>query len=81
MAAHDYEIGKILEGASVRDQSIAYHLEGELHAEVYPWRRVIDIPGQTWPAARPEECQNNRNIKARWCGRVLLCLGCGLDLT
>lgn len=70
------------EGATVRSDPVGGHREGADLYFVAPGRRVIDIPGQTWPAARPEECGNGGNVRTRWFGeKVLLCLGCGVDCT
>jgi hypothetical protein len=55
---------------------------------------VIEVPGRTWPVARPEDCPD-RPITAIWFdanghevanpdgfdGLVLLCSLCGLDCT
>jgi hypothetical protein len=48
---------------------------------VYPGRRVALIPGRTWPNA-PEECVAEV-AETEWLagGRLLVCLGCGLDAT
>lgn len=48
---------------------------------VFPGRRVAVLPGRTWPNI-PEECTAGP-YDTEWIlgGRVLLCLGCGLDAT
>ncbi len=64
---------------------------------VDPGRTVIEVPGRTWPAARPEDCadESHRGIWFDADGRevpdvwapgapapiVLLCPRCGLDCT
>lgn len=64
---------------------------------VHPGRTVIEVPGRTWPAARPEECTDDTST-GTWFdangidvldpldpgapeGIVLLCPQCGLDCT
>ncbi|GAB3162199.1 hypothetical protein GCM10027258_80780 [Amycolatopsis stemonae] len=64
---------------------------------VYPGRTVIEVPGLTWPAARPEECSDDSG-RGIWFaadgsritdatdpnapdGIALLCPQCGLDST
>jgi hypothetical protein len=66
-------------------------------AWVYPGRTVIEVPGRTWPVARPQDCLDEP-IAAVWFdaegrevanpldpdapdGIVLLCPRCGLDCT
>jgi hypothetical protein len=69
------------EGAVVRDEVVRYHLMDGARTFVAPGRRVIDLPGWTWRAARPEECENG-TWDGKWIeGKVLLCTGCGLDCT
>jgi hypothetical protein len=82
MAEDLYKTEDLPAGATVRDEVVRGHQErGELYF-VAPGRRVIDVPGHTWPAARPEECQNDGNVKAKWIEeKVLVCQGCGLDCT
>lgn len=76
-----YETDSLPEGAVVRDDPVLYHLADGERQYVYPGRRVIDIPGWTWPAPRPEECENGSGDH-RWIeDKVLLCTGCGLDCT
>lgn len=77
-----YKIEDIPEGASIRDEHVRGHREGGELYFVAPGRRVIDIPGETWSAARPEECEGGTDVKTRWYeNKVLLCTGCGLDCT
>jgi hypothetical protein len=76
-----YKADDLPEGAVVRDEPVAYHLAGDEKQYVFPGRRVIDVPGWTWPAARPEECQNNEWSGKWFEDKVLLCTGCGLDCT
>lgn len=77
-----YTADELPAGASARSELVSGHLEGGELYFVAPGRRVIDISGTAWPAARPEECQNNGNVKAQWHeNKVLLCQGCGLDCT
>lgn len=76
-----YKIDELPDGAVIRDEHVAYHLADGERQFVYPGRRVIDVPGRTWRASRPEECENGV-----WDGvwideKVLLCTGCGLDCT
>lgn len=79
---------------TIRAQPVAYHGNDPADAEfVYPGRRVIDVAGHTWLAARPEECAGPLLM---WLDRhgnawlpaypspdavVLVCLRCGLDCT
>lgn len=55
----------------------------EHHHEEYiaPGRLVAILPGRPWPNT-PEECQAGM-FDTEWIldGRVLLCLGCGIDGT
>lgn len=76
-----YTADELPAGAKVRDEPVTGHQEyGDLYF-VAPGRRVIDLPGRTWPAARPEECRNE-GVKSSWFeNKALLCLGCGLDCT
>jgi hypothetical protein len=68
-------------GMSYRDEPVAYH--GPDRDEVLPGRSVIVIPGGTWPAARPEDCQYTGLFWFWWAGDglLLVCPGCGLDGT
>lgn len=76
-----YGMEDLPEGATVRDARVRYHREGGVKQYVAPGRRVIEIPGVTWPAASPERCQN-AVWQGKWFeGKVLLCTGCGLDCT
>lgn len=61
-----------------RPTSPAYH--GPAAGYVYPGRRVLDIPGRSWPASTPEECTSTD--PGEWITPdVLACTGCGLDCT
>lgn len=83
-----------------RTELVRWHGSGDdpLDREwVYPGRTVIEVPGVTWPAPRPEECldDSRRGIWFSADGRqipdvrdpdgpdgiVLLCPQCGLDCT
>ena len=56
----------------------AYH--GFSRGYVYPGRQILDVPGRTWPAGRPEDCTSTD--PGEWvCDDVLVCTGCGLDCT
>lgn len=69
--------------ASWRGEEVRYHYSDLSDRElVYPGRRVLELPGRTWPAARPEECAD-ADSTGEWVvgGRVLVCRGCGLDCT
>lgn len=66
-------------GRAARQQSVAHH--GEEFDCVPSGRQVVEIPGRTWPAARPEEC-----IASTWLGQWItpqlpVCAGCGLHCT
>lgn len=63
-----------------RDDEVTGHGQGADLAYVYPGRRVVEVPGRAWPAARPEDCSDTG--PGEWlAGRVLVCRGCGLDVT
>lgn len=80
---------------SLRDHAVAHHGDAPADPEfVWPGRRVIDVPGHTWPAARPEQCSDlsDRGVWLDSTGNtsdpgagpgpvVLVCPGCGLDST
>lgn len=77
-----YTAEELPEGATVRAEPVGGHREGDELYYVAPGRRVIDIPGRTWPRPRPEECNNGGNVKGEWiAGLLLLCTRCGLDCT
>lgn len=62
-----------------RDGHVTSH--GPDQQYVCPGRRVVEIPGHTWPAARPEDCTDT-SLTGQWLtNRVLVCPGCGLDST
>lgn len=48
---------------------------------VAPGRRVARVPGRDWPHS-PERCEASAS-ETEWIlgGKVLLCIGCGLDAT
>jgi hypothetical protein len=48
---------------------------------VYPGRLVVEVPGRTWPAARPEDCTDTGQAGEWLTEHVLVCPGCGLDAT
>jgi hypothetical protein len=62
-----------------RDSEVTSH--GPDREYVYPGRRVVEIPGHTWPAARPEDCTDTSHTGHWLTDRVLVCRGCGLDST
>ena len=62
-----------------RDSDVTCH--GPDREYVYPGRRVVDIPGHIWPAARPEDCTDTSQTGEWLNDRVLVCPGCGLDST
>ena len=51
------------------------------HNRIAPGRRIARLPGRQWPFI-PEECEAGL-FDTEWIldGRVLLCLGCGIDGT
>jgi hypothetical protein len=67
-------------GLTYRPGAVEHH--GSEETFVWPGRQVVDVPGRTWPAARPEECTDETNA-GEWLGdgAVLVCPGCGLDST
>ena len=62
-----------------RDDEVCSH--GPDHGYVYPGRRVVDVPGRIWPAARPEDCTDTSHTCEWLTEAVLVCRGCGLDVT
>jgi hypothetical protein len=66
-------------GISYLDQSVAHH--GPDRDFVYPDRAVAVVPGRTWPATRPEDCDHTGGGEWFREGALLLCPGCGLDCT
>lgn len=64
---------------SYRDEDVTSH--GPDRTYVAPGRRVVEVPGRTWPARRPEECADDAVIGEWLYERVLVCPGCGLDST
>ena len=86
--AHHHEV------VVLHDQPVHFH--GPDREYVYPDRRVILVPGRTWPAERPEVCTEDSPTgvwfdrhghqvdsveSALDAGVFLLCSGCGLDCT
>lgn len=91
-----------LSGTPMRVREELVHRHGSADgwfggAWVYPGRTVIEVPGWTWPVARPEDCLDEP-IAAIWFdaqghvvadprdpdspeGVVQLCQLCGLDCT
>jgi hypothetical protein len=83
----------------IREELVRWHgpAEDGFGDWVYPGRTVIEVPGWTWPAARPEDC-TDESFTGIWfdatgnpvrdvldpaapAGIVLLCSLCGLDCT
>lgn len=82
----------------VREELVRRHgHEDATGTVVYPGRTVIEVPGWTWPAARPEDCPAGP-VSGIWFGAdgqpvldgldpdapdgiVLLCALCGLSCT
>lgn len=71
------------------DEEPAFHGVGDLREVVYPGRRVAIVPGRIWPCT-PETCDMPEyhpgvpdRLRTEWLagGRLLVCLGCGLDST
>jgi len=63
-----------------------YH-GSEYREYVYPGRRVASIPGRAWPNT-PERCEiadefqpGHRETEWLAGGNLLVCIGCGLDVT
>jgi len=81
-SAGTYDPPELPDGVTWRDAAVGYHTPGG--GFVYDGRRVVEIPGRTWPAARPEECSVEPWIEqGEWLfdGTLLVCPGCGLDCT
>lgn len=78
--AGDAYVGLDLTGTDMRyrQQPVAYH--GEEFDYVDSGRQVVEIPGRTWPAARPEEC-TSAEVGLWITPQLLVCPGCGLDCT
>lgn len=67
-------------GLAWREAEVKYHGRNEdMRTYVYPGRLVVE---GDWPAARPEECQDDSN-RGTWIlgDQILVCAGCGLDCT
>lgn len=65
-----------------RDEPVTYHgLDPLERTAAAPWRRVVLVPGRTWPCARPEECVDYSGTGEWVAGTVLVCPSCGLDCT
>lgn len=68
------------EGLMWNPTPVAYHgRTHEIRSAVYPGR--LALAGE-WPAARPEECDDESRTGV-WLagGQILICPGCGLDCT
>jgi hypothetical protein len=82
-----------------REQLVRWHGSDDdgFGTWVYPGRTVIEVPGRTWPVARPENC-TDESFTGIWFDAtgnpvpdvldpdapesvVLLCAQCGLDCT
>lgn len=74
----DSEIPDLTEIGGHWDAHEPTHHNGDF---VFPGRRVAVLPGRTWPSI-PEHCAAERG-DTEWIldGKVLLCLGCGMDAT
>lgn len=73
-----------LAGTALRyDENYIPEFHGPNQDYIYPGRRVVIIPGRLWPDV-PEECEVADDPgEVEWLagGRLLVCLGCGLDCT
>lgn len=84
MKIHEPELDALMAKAGVSFGTTVYpihHSEPEHMEGIAPGRFVVDIPDRSWPTA-PDRCRDYSG-RGEWIldGSVLVCSGCGLDVT